>query len=605
MANSSLTLTSLDFDTLKQNFKTFLSTQSVFKDYNFDGSNISVLLDVMAYNSYLNSFYLNMVASEMFLDSAQKWESVVSHAKELNYTPRSAKSSVANVTINVTTIGTTPPFVIPKGTGFTGINSNGSFVFVTNQSHTYTSPNNQYTASELQLFEGKYVNNSFIMDYSDETQKFVLTNKNIDIDSLTITVYENNSQNTTSFSKVDTLFNLNGSSNVFFVQAAQNNQYEILFGDGYLGRRPQNQALIVADYRITSGSSADGITSFVINKDLGPVNGGKVAINSITVTSNSAGGANNEQIESIRFQAPRYFATQQRAVATDDYSSLILSKFGGQISDAIVYGGETVEPKQYGRVILSLKYASGTIVPDYVKDEIHNYMLKYVSLPTRIIVKDPDYLYCKIDSSIQYNKNSTTKLPNDIKSIVLAAIQQFSTEHLEKFGKDFRYSKFVAHIDNSDDSITSNNTELKIIKKITPLLNYETSYEIEFNNAAEYEGVYPGKSLSDEPVLTSTYFTYVTSDGTQYTNSYIQDNSQGVLIVYTYINGIYTVLNNNLGTIDYDTGIVKINKFKVSNYNNVISLYMSPRDKDIIVNQSKILLIDLNDVNLEVIETVG
>jgi hypothetical protein len=590
MANSNINLSSLDFDTLKNNYKEYLSTQSIFKDYNFEGSNISVLLDVMTYNSYLNSFYLNMVASEMFLDSAQKYDSVVSHAKELNYIPRSSKSAVANVSLTLTTSGITPPLSIPKGTSFTGINSNGTFTFTTNQLHTYTSPTNVYAIPNLQLFEGTYFKDSFIVNHSDETQRFLLSNKNVDLDSLTVSVIENNSPIGVPFTKVDTLFGLNNSSNVYFIQAAQNYQYEILFGDGFLGRVPLNQSIVQAEYKVTSGTDADGASSFVINTDLGVVNKGIVSVTNLTVNEKATGSSNSELIESIRFSAPRYFATQQRAVASDDYSSLILAKFGGQISDINVYGGESLEPKQYGKVVIALKPSGGTVAPDYVKNQISNYMLDYVSLPTRILIKDPEYLYCSVSSVIQYDKNLTTKLPNDISSIVTSTILNFSQTNLEKFGNDFRYSKFVAAIDNSDVSITSNNTKIKIVKRISPLLNYPVSIDIDFNNPAYSE---------DDIVLSSSPFTFK-----NYPLSYLQDDTNGNVVIYTYVNNIYTVLHDSVGTIDYSTGVIKLNKFEVSDYNNYISIYLIPSEKDIIVNKSKILILDSNDINLTVTGTV-
>ena len=258
MANSALTLSSLDFDSLKQNFKNYLTSNSIFKDYNFNGSNINVLLDVMSYNSYLNSFYLNMVASEMFLDSAQKYDSVVSHAKELNYIPRSIKSSQASLNFTVSTTGISGLLTIPKGTIFSGVNSNGTFSFITDQEQTYSSSNTTYTVTGLNVFEGTLITDSFIIDYTNEFQNFILTNDNIDIDSLIITVNENNVN--TNFTRVTTLFDLNSTSNVFFLQVAQNGRYEIVFGDGLFGRIPDNLSTISASYRVTTGATKEGLS---------------------------------------------------------------------------------------------------------------------------------------------------------------------------------------------------------------------------------------------------------------------------------------------------------------------------------------------------------
>lgn len=597
MANNSVNLTSLDFDVLKDTFKTYLQTQSIFKDYDFSGSNMNVLLDILSHNSHLNAFYLNMVASEMFLDSAQKLDTVVSHAKELNYTPRSSTSAVANISFTAVTNGISLPFTIPEGTLFSGTNSNGTFNFTTRTETTYTSPNNVYSVDNLQIYEGLYVNNSFVMDRTNETLRFVLTNENIDLNSLSVIVYENNLQDEGQYIRAETLFGLTNSSNVFFVQACENGRYEILFGDGFLGYRPTNESLIVAKYMVTSGADADGISEFSISSDLSADNSGSVIVTNLETVTNSRGGANSESIESIRFYAPRYFATQQRAVASDDYSSLILSKFGGTISDVNVYGGEQLEPKQYGRVVICLKSNSGEIVPNFIKSEIKNYMLDYVSLPTRVIITDPDIYYIKIDSEVQYNKSITTKLPNSIINLIRESIVSYNTENLGAFEEDFRYSKFTTVIDNSDESITSNNTEVSIIKRLTPKANTPTSYNIEFGNVPYYD------SSDTDPSLTSSYFTYVDSDGVHHTLCQLKD-IQGTIVIFKYINGIYTEINSNIGTLNYETGTVNLVRLHVSDYSNYISLYLKLSEKDIVANKSRILSIDLNDCTISVKERI-
>jgi hypothetical protein len=287
---------------------------------------------------------------------------------------------------------------------------------------------------------------------------------------------------------------------------------------------------------------------------------------------------------------------------------LILSKFGGQISDVSVYGGETVEPKQYGRVIVTLKPAGGTIAADYVKNEVTNYLSNYISLPTRVIIADPDYLYVGVTSTVQYNVTGTVNTSADITRFIKNSISAFSSDTLEHFNSDFRYSKFAAAIDTSDPSITSNDTELTIIKRISPLINYPTSYTLDFNNPAYKEDYLsysytPTVPFYDEPVLTSSVFTYIDSNDIAWPLSYIRDDNFGNLVVYTIVNGVFTVLNSVVGTIEYTTGLVTIKNLSVSAYNNYISLYMYPKNKDILANKNKIVLIDLNDVNISLIPT--
>ena len=613
MANTSVSLTSLDFDTLKSNFKNYLTSQSIFKDYNFDGSNMNVLLDVMSYNTYLNSFYLNMVASEMFLDSAQKYDSIVSHAKELNYVPKSAKSATAAVSFQVST--TQSPLTIPKGTTFTGQNSNGSFTFTTAYNQNFTSANANSTTgvvtyniptanNTFEIKEGFFIQDSYIMDYTNDNQRFIISNPNIDIDSLTITVTENGID--TVFTRVETLFNLNKYSNVFFLQAAQNNQYEIVFGDGLLGRIPDNLSTIVADYRVTNGSAALGINSFLITSSIG---GPSAAISAITTVTSATRGGDAETIESIRKLAPRYFATQQRAVASDDYSSLILDKFQGQIDAVNVYGGELLIPKQYGRVAVCLKPSGGTIAANYIKEQVKIYLADYIGLPTRVITTDPDYMYIGIESEVQYNVTGTTKTASVIKTYLNNTIKQFSLDHLETFNGDFRYSKFVAHIDETDISITSNNTKVDLIKRIYPLPNYPTSFVLDYNNPTSAEEVDPtvgytkGLPFYDEPVVTSSAFTYVDPNGTQYPNCYIRDDNYGVLVVYRFINNKFVVMNKAIGSVDYEKGIVTITNLVTSNYGSYISMMIKPKNKDVVVSRDKILIIDLTDVTINVIPT--
>lgn len=613
-ANSSIVLTDLDFDALKQNFKNFLSTQTVFKDYDFSGSNINVLLDVMSYNTYLNAFYLNMVASEMFLDSAQKYDSVISHAKELNYVPRSAASSVGQMSL-VLTADSPGQIQIPKGTRFSGVNSNGVFNFVTNQLSSHVSTTNTYNVSNLMVYEGKYFTDSYIVDYSNESQKYLLNNKNADISSLEVTVSENNGANVTVFAKAETLYGLNGSSNVYFLQAAQNNLYEIIFGDGLFGRVPLNGSSVSINYRVCNGISADGISSFTLVDDLSNVNTKAIQLTSITTTAVSSGGGDQETIDSVKFSAPRYFATQQRAVSQDDYSSLVLANFGSEISDINVYGGETVEPKKYGRVIIALKPSNGTIAPDYVKNKVSNYLIDYIALPNRVEITDPDYLYVSLISYIQYDPKTTTKTVSELETAVLNAIDTYSTNNLELFGNDLRYSRLVSEIDNADTSITSNQTDLRIVKRLNPKLNYPTPYTIDVNNVIYYEGQTIDTGIPHTELYLSSFdthvehasvisdrFTWVSSEGIEYPLAYIADDGAGNLKIYAELQQkIQSV--TNIGVVDYAAGILKINDLLTSSYTNYISVYIRSRDVDIYAKNDKIIIIDPADITLSFSET--
>lgn len=595
MANNSINHVDLDFFSLKNSLKEYLKNNNQFKDYDYEGSNINLLLDLLSYNTHKNAFYLNMVLAESFLDSAQLRSSVVSHAKELNYTPISKRSAKATVDVTFTSENSNQKYTIEKGSLFSTIVKNQSYVFSVADTKTITSANTTYSF-EADIYEGYYVKDTYVFLINEEVPKFKITNKNVDTNSLTVAVYEDGSNTPTLFKKTETLLGLDNNSKVYFIQSIGDGYYEVFFGDGIMGRKPKTNSVIVLDYRISSGEIANGAKIFSLDFD--PTGVGAMLSHSISTVENASGGAEAQTLESVRVYAPRYFATQQRAVASDDYSSIILSNFSDLISDVSVYGGETIEPKLYGRVIIALKPTNGTIAADYVKSRISNLLLDYVSLPTRVVIADPEYLYCKINSTVQYDKTLTNKTPTELEGFISDDIYTFSQENLETFESDFRYSKFVKMIDDVDDSIISNDTSIKIIKRIVPKLNAQETFSFTLNNALQPKEY----TTSIKNVITSSEFIFQDEDGNNYEHSYIKDDGNGKLIVYTYINNVYVILNNNIGTVDYSTGLININKLRVNSYNNYISIYGELLNKDIIINKNNILLIDLNDVNIDVIE---
>jgi hypothetical protein len=604
MSNSSLSVSSLDFDTLKQNFKTYLQNQSVLKDYNFEGSNINVLLDVMTYNSHLNSFYLNMVASEMFLDSSQKYDSVASHSKELNYLPISNRSSVAFLDLEFETTGIDGPFTIPKGTRFSGSNSNNSFEFVTNELNIITSANDTYSISNVEVLEGSFFQDSFIYDSTDETQVLRLSNENIDVNTLTVSVIENNGANTFNYTRAENLLGINKNSQVFFLQPSDNNRYEIVFGNDIFGRRPKNFSIVTADYIVNNGKDSNGISDLSLVDDLGPINSGEVNNVTSTVVTNSADGAFQETIDDVKFRAPRFFATQQRAVASNDYSALVLARFGGALSDVNVYGGQEVEPKQYGKVLLSLKPASGTIAPDFLKNDVLNYLLDYIALPNRVVFVDPDFFYIHVISTVQLNTVTSLKSVSDIDALVTQDILDFGTDTLSKFDNDFRYSKFVTSIDAVDENITSNDTQVRLLSRQTPKVNEKVSFVINYNNELEARKTLCTGYTHNSVVLTTTQFTYLDDDDNETEFAQIKDDGNGNLEVYKEISGQLVIIKSNIGSINYTTGEVEVDNIKIKGYDQYISFLVNTKNKDVISSQNMILLIDNSNVNVNVIETV-
>jgi Straboviridae baseplate wedge protein Gp6 len=605
-SNNSLTLTAIDFDTLKQQFLSWLQGQSSFQDYKFNSSSMNVLLDVLSYNSYLNAFYLNMTFSEMFLDTAQKLDSVVSHAKELNYLPRSAASSEASISFTVSTSGISNPFTIPLGTTFVGRNSNGNFTFTTAQNQTFISTNSTYVVSNLAVYEGTYKTDSFVINTSNAIPSgcltFLLTNQNIDLGSLTLTVSQDNGANVAEWSEVSTLYGLNGNSTVYFVQAAQNLQYEILFGDGLFGAVPQNGAIITAQYRVASGPAADGVSNFTCTVDLGAVNGGIATLSAINAVSTSTAGQLQQGIESVRFTAPRYYAAQERAVASGDYSALVLAQFGGTIQDCTSYGGELLTPKQYGTTAVCVKPTTGLIASNTVKNAIMAYMAPLIVVPGKIVITDPIYFYIGVTTTVTYDPTQTSSSASTLQAQVLNAILSFNEANIDTFNADFYYTQFCTAVDAADPSILSNDTDVTIISRLTPPANTTSSYVINFNNPAEQESgvnqVYVPGRLSDEPVLWSSTFTYTDATGVAWPLSILRDDNRGGIVVMTTVNGIVILPNQSIGTIDYATGAVTITGLNASSYGSYISLYMSTQSVNLDVQQNQILLIDLADVSV-------
>jgi hypothetical protein len=603
MANTTLSLTSLDFNTLKSSFQAYLVANTIFKDYNFNSSSLNVELDILAYNSYLNSFYLNMVMSEMFLDSAQNLNSVVSHVKELNYLPRSSSSSSANLSFTATVAGSNGILYIPPNINFIGTNSNGTFTYSTSGPSSYTSSNSTFVVDNLIIYEGLNTLDTFIIDTSQDQLIYTLSNQNIDVNSIVVTIFENNSgisQNGTVYTRVNNLFGLTSTSKIYFIQAAQNGQYEIALGDGVLGYIPPNNSLATISYRIASGSAADGISSFAISQDLSQYNTGSVGSIGIINTSPSYGGSNQESIASIKYNAPRYFATQERGISTNDYSSLVIQQFGGTIADVSVYGGETLNPKQYGRIALCLRPTGTTVTPDYLKTQVVNYLKTLGMIPFRVIITDPDYFYCTISANIKYSYMNNVNTTNVLNSII-----NYGNDNLGIFNSQLRYSKLVAAIDNSDSNIISNDTSMLLVKRIAPIFNTSTSYTVNYNNSIAVQNttldvITPIKNMT-EPSFWSSVFTYIDNSGNIYPNACMRDDNFGNIIVYNINinNNIKTIINTNIGTINYITGLVQINSLLVNGFNtNYIALYAKLQDDDITAVNNQILLIDPNDITI-------
>ena len=586
MANSSINLIDLDFNSLKSSLKSYLSSQSKFQDYNFDGSNLNVLLDVLAYNTYLNTFYMNMVASEMFLDTAQLRDSIVSHAKELNYTPRSFRSAQANVDILITPSTSVTSVVIPAKTGFTSRVGSNTFNFVTKESISITTSNNGiYYANNITIYEGSYVTDTFVKNNAIPGQRFLLNNQTVDTTSLEVTVRENSGANVYIYTQSFSLFDVVSNTQVFFVQPAENEQYEIVFGDDVSGRSPRNGAIIDVTYRTCNGELPNGADTFVNNSSID----GHSNVNIVTNTE-AISGSISESNTSIKFNAPRSFQTQERAVTENDYETLLLREFP-EIRAISVFGGEKENPPQYGKVFVSVDIENFDGVSELKKTIYNSYLKDKVPLGISTEIVNPDFFYLNVSSRVNYNYNITTLSENQLVSKVLNTISSYSNTYLNKFNDNFRYSNFVTAIDNADPCIINNDTFVNPYYLLTLRNNTDTDFSFSFNTevliTTPSDAVHP---ISADRGLFSSSF--VVNGLT----SQIEDDGLGNIRLVRVTSNSHAE-KSKIGTIDYATGTIVISKLNVQSYTGRgIKLYIKPVSLDYQTTLKNILTINYEDI---------
>lgn len=591
MANTTIDLVGLDFNSLKNNLKSFLQNNTQFKDLDYEGSNINVLLDVLAYNTYLNAFYTNMVASEMFLDTAQLRDSVVSHAKELNYTPRSFASAQAQITVDITPPSPVTSIVVPQYTSFTTRVGSNTYTFSTNETQTVTKANNGIYSTDLTIYEGVVTTETFVVNSANSQQRFVISNPTIDISSLVVSVYEDGGQNILTYLKQDKLLNITNTSLIYFVQGAENQQYELIFGDNVFGRKPKDGSTVVAKYRISSGELPNGATTFVPDSAID----GQTNIKITTVT-NASGGSVSETIESIRYNAPRNFESQERAVTVHDYETLLLNKFS-DIQAISVYGGEEVDPPQYGKVFISVDLFNTDGASEGRKRIFKQYISDRSPLTIDPVFVDPTFMYIKINSKVYYNAGITTKTNFDILTAVQAAISNYSITHLEDFKTTMYYSNLVKEIDQCDSSILSNDTTALIILKFTPNTSSVNNITLDcYNEVQSRQGVVQtALDVHYGENLTSSAFTYLN------TRCMLVDDMLGNIYIAA-LRSDYIEILQKVGKINYTTGRVQLINFTVSAFDgNSIEIYLVPKSKNISGYKNIITEINPTDVSITVV----
>ena len=586
-----LEISELDFDGIKSNLKTFLSQQNEFTDYDFEGSGMSVLLDTLAYNTHYLAYNANMLANEMYLDSADLRSSVVSLAKQVGYTPTSCTSSTATIDVLVNgASGAT--LTMSRGTKFTTTVDGQSYSFVNNADVSIPPAAGVYKFSNLVIYEGSYLNYKYTANTSDIDQRFIIPNDSVDTTTLTVKVQESSSDSTTrTYTLATGITGIDDTSEVYFLQEVEGGRFEVYFGDGVMGKAIADGNIVIFDYINSNRDAPNGASSFTLSGTIGGFTSATV-----TTISNAAGGTGLESITSIKYNAPRDYSAQDRAVTAEDYKTLVKSIYAN--AQAVqVYGGEDAAVPDYGKVYISIKAKSGSNLTVVTKESIVQSLKKYAVASVTPVIIDPETTYITLVVNFKYDSGKTTKDVTTLQTNVLNAIASYNNNTLEDFAGMFRYSQLLQDINEADTSVLSNITTVKMYKYVTPTLSSALKYTVSFNNALY--NPHSGHNSTGGGIVSSTGFKI---DGDTTNEHFLDDNGAGVLRVY-YLNGatrVYT--DSTYGTVDYATGEVILTSANITSISNVdgatstqIRVFVIPSSNDIVPVRNQVLSIDTSN----------
>ena len=596
MAKNKLNISQLDFDAIKANLKRYLSNQSQFKDYDFEGSGMSILLDLLAYNTHYLSYNANILANEMFIDTADIRNSIVSLAKALGYTPNSPRAPYADLNI-VVNDATGTSLTMDAGTKFTTSVDGTSYNFVTIASNTISPVNGIYTFSNLKVYEGTYVTYQYTVDTTDVDQRFLIQSANADTTTLTVQVQNSSSDTTTNtYTKATSITELDSTSRVYFLQEAEDGKFEIYFGDGVIGKAIEDGNIIILKYVVTNKTAANGATSFSLSGNIGGFSDV-----TITVNSNAANGANAETKESVKFNAPKSYAAQDRAVTIEDYKTKVRELYANTQSVS-AWGGEDAETPFYGRVYISIKPISGSTLTDTTKNSLVTQLKRYSVASVTPVIIDPETTTLLLTTTARYDEQATSKTATTLKTDITNALTNYNTNTLNQFDGIFRYSKVLELIDDADTSILSNITTLRIRKSFTPTTGSSTNYTVYFSNPLY--NPHTGHRSAEGGVLSSTGFK-VNGDATNV--YFFDDDGSGNLRRYYLVGSVRTYVDNSAGTINYSTGQINIDSINISSIENirgsastVIELTVQPNSNDIVPVRNQVLNIDVANSTITV-----
>lgn len=598
----------LDFNQIKTSIKDYLRANSNFTDYDFEGSNFSILIDTLAYNTYINAFNSNLAVNEVFLESATLRENVVSLARNIGYVPRSKKAAEAIISFQIQTDSDTPTVTLEPELVCVGSIDNTSYIFSISEEIVSNVNNGIAEFSNITVYQGRYLNKTFNVDASLD-QRFILQNPNVD--TSTIRVYVKSPESTgkgRKYNLVDNIINVNKDSEIFLIQEVKDERYELLFGDGIFGKKLETGSQILVEYIVTDGFEGNGSREFSFSGSLTNSNGASIAPTNevtITVVSPSRNGSEIERVDSIKYYSPRLFSSQNRAVTSNDYEAIIKTKIYPNAEVVSVVGGEELNPPEYGTVIISIKPKNGLYISDFDKQKILSELKKYSVIGINQRLVDVKVLYIELDSSVYYD-TSKSITPLTIKSNIQSALTTFGNSlYSTKYGGRFKYSKAVNIIDEVDRSITSNITKVIIRRNLNVVVEQFAEYELCFGNKFHVNP--EGKNIK------STGFKVFATDlnpneFVYFTDIPNPDKKTGVIAVVkpSQITPPLTILKS-AGIVDYETGEIRINPINIISTekpNNIIEIQAFPESNDIIGLKDLYLSLDISKSKINMIKDV-
>jgi hypothetical protein len=606
--------TNLDFGQVKSTLREYLKENSNFTDYDFEGSNLSTILDVLAYNTYITSYNANMVANEVFIDSATLRENVVSLARNIGYLPKSRKASTANISFFVDTSNILPvpsTITLKKGIISTSQGSFGrqSYTFCILNDITVPVVDSIASFNDIFIYEGSLLTSNFTYSSRTPNQKFVLQNPGIDTNLLNVTVKPNQqSTRSVKYSRQDSLFDIKSDSKVYYLQEVEDERYQIIFGDGIFGNKLQDNNFVTIDYITSNGDAGNGVNQFTFagrlvytrNSQEYTVTSG---ISLLTTGISASGGESIEGVESIKKFAPRIYASQNRALTSNDYETLIPARIYPETESISVFGGEELIPPQYGKVFISIKPRFGDFIPNLIKENIKNKLKKYSVAGIVPEILDLKYLYLEVSTKIYYNSNLAPS-PAYVSTIVQNNTTKYSeSTELNKYGARFKYSKFLKMVDDSHESVTSNITTVAMRRDLRVVLNTFSEYQIGFGNSFHI------KNMSGYNIKTSAFRIAGIQENVYLSDIPNTNRVTGSLFLFTLPSvgsQSPTVVRRNIGTINYVSGILTLNPVnilgaKLKDGQPIIEIGATPTSNDVVGLQDLYLQLDISSSNFETI----